>query len=349
MGNRRLAVMLAAAGLGLAALAPLAAQAAQPAAANRGASLVAVSCPAAKFCLAVGGHSARGGRRSLAEEWNGKAWRQLTSAPGRGLSGVSCTSTWFCMVTVGATAKTPESVEIFNGRTWRATTTPPPGSTGISCASRRLCMVLRYGTRETVEKWNGAKWSPFPPLCGPDPPSGCELMALSCANALNCMVTGEGTTDDNGDLAGFSFVWDGTGWSSVQTPYTFGSWTVSCAGTGFCMILPWASYNGSWTIIPACARPHCGLGQVLSCASARFCMTVWAPGHVASIWDGTSLTVTNLAPVTGAGRPDLPGLSCATATSCMTVGSYTKNSQGFTLAELWNGTRWQITKTLSPR
>ena len=33
----------------------------------------------------------------------------------------------------------------------------------------------------------------------------------------------------------------------------------------------------------------------------------------------------------------------------MTVGSYAKNSQGFTLAELWNGTRWQITKTLSPR
>src|SRR5258708_28935034 len=115
--------MLAATGLGLAALAPLAAQAAQPAGpatAHRGASLVAVSCPTAKFCLAVGGHSAPGGRRSLAEQWNGKAWRQLTSAPGHGLAGVSCTSTWFCMVTVGGTSKTPESVEKFYVRSWLA-------------------------------------------------------------------------------------------------------------------------------------------------------------------------------------------------------------------------------------
>ncbi len=96
------------------------------------------------------------------------------------------------------------------------------------------------------------------------------------------------------------------------------------------MILPWASYNarsGSWTAIPACARPHCGLGLLLNCASAQFCMTVYEPDHVASTWNGTSFTVTNLAPVSGA---------------------YTKNSEGFTLAERWNGTKWQITRTLSP-
>src|SRR5258708_28816299 len=119
--------MRAATGLGLGAVAPLAAQAAQPAGsatAHRGASLVAVSCPTAKFCLAVGGHSAPGGRRSLAEQWNWKAWRQLTSAPGHGLAGVSCTSTWFCMVTVGGTSKTPESAEIVNGRTSRGTNRP---------------------------------------------------------------------------------------------------------------------------------------------------------------------------------------------------------------------------------
>lgn len=165
MRNGRFAVMLAAAGLGLAALAPVAAQAAQPAGAaagHRGASLVAVSCPTATFCLAVGGHSAPGGRRSLAEEWNGKAWRQLASAPGRGLVGVSCTSTRFCMVTVGRTSKTPESVEIFNGRMWRAAARP--GGTGaISCASRRLCMVL---SGSGVESWNGATWSDGPDICG---------------------------------------------------------------------------------------------------------------------------------------------------------------------------------------
>lgn len=165
------------------------------------------------------------------------------------------------------------------------------------------------------------------------------------------MATGEATIDDNGDVAGFSFTWNGTRWGLTQTPYTFAAPAVSCAGSDFCMILPWASYNaqsGSWTTIPVCTQPHCGAGLLLTCASARFCMTVYEPFHVASIWNGTSFTVTNLARLTGAGEPYLPGLSCPTATNCMIVGGYSKNSRGFTLAELWNGTKWQITKTLSP-
>lgn len=90
------------------------------------------------------------------------------------------------------------------------------------------------------------------------------------------------------------------------------------------------------------ADPH-----AVSCVTAAYCVAVGASSNspettalpVAELWNGTSWKAISPALPTGAAESTLVGVSCASVSHCMAVGSYDRT---VAVAESWNGSRWTI-------
>ena len=102
--------------------------------------------------------------------------------------------------------------------------------------------------------------------------------------------------------------------------------------------------------------PREGILVADSCASPGACMAVGSYQNgggfyfpLAERWNGTTWSVQKPPLPSGASSTRLLGVSCASASACVAVGTY-DNSRGiyFTLAETWNGTSWTIQPTPSP-
>ena len=121
-------------------------------------TLDGVSCTSGSFCTAVGSYfSMRGGPLTLAETWNGTAWRfQPTPNPvaqGRNqLNSVSCTSPRSCAA-VGVDAASDFAppggfAESWDGTRWRLQATPVPAGTvltelfTVSCPAPAACTAV---------------------------------------------------------------------------------------------------------------------------------------------------------------------------------------------------------------
>ena len=137
--------------------------------------LTGVSCPAVRFCMAVGGYIGRD--RSLTEVWRGTKWRTPpSSTPAHKLSSslndVDCRSPQNCTA-VGYSATTPHLfktlIEKWNGTRWRIQASP--NSRGkvsdlfsVFCPAPRECIAVgnhsdRVGVRHAlIETWFGIKW-----------------------------------------------------------------------------------------------------------------------------------------------------------------------------------------------
>lgn len=201
--------------------------------------LLAVSCPTASDCIAVGQEVAS----ALAMGWNGHSWTiQLapaTSAAMSVLNGVSCTSVASCFA-VGYVAPNRFSpsralVERWNGIAWSRlpTPSPPPGESavlnGVSCTGGFCTAVGSVGQRQLVERWNGHKWAiQRPPK---DAPSA-ELNGVSCVSAADCVAVGGRRSDQS-----LAERWNGSRWSIERTPTPAARsllWGVSCASASYC-------------------------------------------------------------------------------------------------------------------
>src|SRR5215475_10888739 len=132
-----------------------------------------VSCPAANSCMAVGTYTkASGAGVTLAERWDGTAWRiqPVPSPPGAAWSnlfGVSCVSPSACEA-VGITASRSGAqtalAERWNGSSWQLQPTPNlsqgGGLNGVSCSSASACTAVgASGAGPLAERWDGARWS----------------------------------------------------------------------------------------------------------------------------------------------------------------------------------------------
>ena len=365
-----LAVGLAAA---LAAVTP-AASAAQPASQQSAsaASLTAVSCPAATWCMAVGSYTTRsGGQHALAQIWNGRTW-QVRKPPGPSLTSVSCTATWFCLAAGG-----PTGVEQWNGTSWREIPGPQGATTAPACGSRSWCVVvngsIKHPAESFAETWNGHRWRTWwedTNVCSQNGPGlygyPCALTAVACGGPANCVTVGyssayPGVEEPPTQVpAGYS--WNGQHWALAALPnLPFLITEVSCAGT-FCLGVDGASVNGTgaatwnaktrtWTVLNShfgCGPGpnNCGDVYALSCASATSCL-VFSRFSGNQFWNGSTWRP---APSIGAGKGSLLGaVSCHAAgpggTACLAVGHQTHNGVRRTLAELWNGTTWKILAT----
>jgi hypothetical protein len=134
-------------------------------------SLLTVSCTSPTVCTAVGGYnglpetpgSFNGpGEWTLAESWNGVAWRiQDTPNPAESLfKGVSCPWRTACTAvgTSFASAGNTTLGEGWNGATWTIQHTPNPSGAayseldGVSCVSPMACTAVGY--------WNASDSDP---------------------------------------------------------------------------------------------------------------------------------------------------------------------------------------------
>lgn len=182
-------------------------------------TVAGVSCPAADDCVAVGDYSygvgaqpgPAGRDKSLAEEWNGRSWRQLPTVDvshWNSLSAVSCFSAANCTA-VGWNQNQFPLAEHWNGTTWQVEPVPALSSPatlgyaqldGVSCPAARLCVASGTfeGVSPFVATWNGARWR----LTRLTLPAGSQAVAgglagVSCASTVACVAVGNGSAADS--------------------------------------------------------------------------------------------------------------------------------------------------------
>jgi hypothetical protein len=347
--------------------------------------LFGVSCTKATFCMATGVFVAAAVGHTLAEKWNGTAWKLVTSpdpsAQTNVLSGVRCVSSAFCMAVgyqAGASG-TGTLAEKWNGKSWALVTSADPSTsqasqlTAVSCSSSSFCTAVGYYFNGNVdqtlaEKWNGTNWS-----LTKSPNSSLTqsnwLYGVSCTSSSRCVNVGyySGSTGNNQTLAER---WNGKSWAKLSAQNVGGPSDnnlsgVSCAGTAFCMAVGDVAataadqtliekWNGTrWATVksPSSSSTHGTDLSDVSCVSAKFCMAVgsFGNGTVAQNWtekwNGSKWAKVS-APDTSATQTNfLSWVSCVSATFCMAVGTASNGTTGQTLAEKWNGKRWTLLST----
>jgi hypothetical protein len=224
--------------------------------------LVSVSCPTSTSCAAVGSFvNSSGATRTLAEQWNGSAWRLVPSpnrsgTTGSELEGVSCPSASSCVSVGDSFNKVGNSqtlAESWNGATWSLVPSPNPAKgqentlSSASCISTTNCTAagdywaLPGETVVLIEAWNGTKWS----LVAGAGASG-FLNGVSCSAFSECMAVGDSVP---GTLAEQQ---NGPGWSVLPSPNPRGMSAsslsgVSCASPSSCNAVGYSIGSGSDT------------------------------------------------------------------------------------------------------
>jgi hypothetical protein len=208
-----------------------------PVAGTGSASLAAVSCPAARACVAVGDYQNRlGAYLPLAETRNGRSWSiSPVPVPGRAvdsyLTGISCPSAASCMA-VGyydtALGTVFPLTERWDGTSWAIVRAPAaPGAVitvlnGVACPSATTCVAVgAYEKTEShpltfAELWNGTSWTrqeiPVPPHS-----TASALYQVACASATECTAVGPFSRGARLTLT-LAEAWNGTTWTVQQTP-----------------------------------------------------------------------------------------------------------------------------------
>ncbi len=181
-------------------------------------------------------------------------------------------------------------------------------------------------------------------------PASDGLSGVSCVTASFCVAVGN-YTDPLGDSHSLAEKWNGASWRVLPGPSGNGLFDVSCTSKTFCMAIGNAAerWNGqSWTALPLPA--HISLFAV-SCAGTAFCMAVGSSSQceAGAVWQGTTWRALPMPSPCGPPSGGLFSVSCASASRCLAVGDYMPdNEDQLTLAESWNGTRWQLANAPSP-
>jgi hypothetical protein len=292
--------------------------------------LNSVTCPTAKWCMAVGGYD---NHKDLAEVWNGTAWSIVSSSNPpfqefSTLDGVACTSTKEC-IAVGTSSKaliTPwvPVAEIWNGKRWSIQSTPNIAGAsqsqfmGVSCPSAKWCLAVGYtmpasggSSTNLVEVWDGTAWS-IQPTANVTKELYNSLSGVSCVSDSSCAAVGYYSTGSR--YFSLAEEWNGTAWS-IQATHD-------------------AGINNR-------------LADV-ACSAASTCIAVGSSANYAKatsyLWNGIAWTAQSvITPVKTTGD-QLEGVTCVSTTWCTVVGaSHTTTDRN--MAALWNGTGWKLEKT----
>lgn len=251
------------------------------------------------------------------------------------LSGVSCVSSAKCMA-VGSIDNGKAGngasplAETWQGTSWKTVTVKlPPGAfdtglTSVSCTPPARCVAV--GTYVTltaagalVGTWNGKAWTPSTPPA----PAGAlmsGLEAVSCVSAVRCVAVGEYLP-----MTGFALLaesWNGVKWVPSTPPGVKGSvaprlTSVSCVSAARCVAAGY--YDIGSTMFP-----------------------------LIESWNGKSWTRMNAPAPAGSGEAFLTGVSCASAKSCVAVGTVAASSLT-AFSEVWNGKTWRVARIGWPR
>lgn len=281
------------------------------------------------------------------------------------LSGISCTSTHYCIAVGtahmnGVGVGTPQALA-WNGRGWQVL--PTPGRTGsslsgIDCLSARRCVAvgsLGSGQETLAVRWNGRHWRRLAM-----PSHDGALRAVSCTSRTRCMAVGSDHTCELAEQ------WNGSTWQVLSTPSPCGPpqagglTGVACQSAGSCQAVGnympdngseltlAESWNGrKWTQQDTSSPGDLASLNALSCLTASSCMAVGSglpvevkgQTAIAESWNGHAWQL--LSPVRMGAPASLGGVACLRAGWCMTVGSFTRGGTLFPQAQTWNGAIWQ--------
>ncbi len=300
------------------------------------------SCADSSVCTAVGSHqNSSGVTVTLAEAWNGSAWKiQTTPNPGGATSsyllGVSCSAAGSC-IAVGYSDSSSAVVtlaELWNGTAWTIQTTPnPKGSDdsvfgAVSCTGASTCTAVGSyysspGNEVTLaEVWNGTAWT-IQTTPNPKGEAYMELHAVSCSGEDACTAVGSYYKSPS-VIVTIAEAWNGSAWKILKTLNPAGSDDsaldgVSCSGASACT----------------------AVGAYLNSTGGE--------NTLVETWNGSAWKIQS-SPNTAGGISVLGGVSCSSASACSAVGYYYEESGTpyVTLAEVWNGTAWTIQSTPNP-
>jgi hypothetical protein len=303
-------------------------------------TLEGVSCPSPLSCVAVGTQQLSTGKytyQALVESWDGNNWEH-DAAPGlttttSSLDAVSCTSPTSC-VAVGVTGNLPVPTsslhpfaEVLTGRKWEIVGTAklPAGTfaalSSVSCSGAGSCVAVGnylaapQGVPATqpplVEAYDGSTWDLEKTPVVPGRLS--FLTSVSCApRAVPTSCTAVGSESVDNKLAGpFAYRSEGSHWQVLNTP----------------------------GIAPSGA----GLGSV-SCPKPTSCVAISSEPSAFSEIDHAGKWSTVRTAKLPTPYAALSGISCAgTVDLCEAVGYfYGGPTPGATLAEGWDGHRWDV-------
>jgi hypothetical protein len=281
-------------------------------------------------------------------------------------------------------------VEVLANGSWTIVPSPNAESgsdsvlAAVDCRSVTSCVAVGHadladGTRQPlIESWDGAAWTRVP---APGP-SGAELRGVSCASASLCVAVGDVIRASDGEPRGALVdAWDGVMWtrSSVSASTHPQSWLngVDCPTTTSCHAVGTQgdeqfnerhfvqldeSWDGTiWTLddaIQASGVDDTEMGGV-SCLGPNNCFAagialdqIGVGGAEIDRWQGSVWR-----PMKIADRPTdyytvglLDGISCASPTSCIAVGTDTRrelHSPNGLLPDVqaWDGTQWTNSRT----
>lgn len=307
------------------------------AAGSAGGKFTAVSCGSAKRCAAVGYDANLVGMDvTMAQEWNGVAWRARTTPNPSGavptsLSAVSCVSSRECTAVgfyaPGFVRHVLALAERWNGTRWSIQQTAKlPGALesefdGVSCASARACTAVGSYLSAAgkplalVETWNGLRWSvqktPVPAGAG-----ATQFAAVSCTSASACTAVGS-FFPSGGTSQALAQRWDGSRWRIQAAPKPAG-------------------------------RPGAGLTGV-SCTSASACTSVGysitTTGYLFSLaerWAGAGWTIQATPGPAGANASAFFGVSCTSSTACTAAGAFDRRGPDQAFADVLKGGTWSV-------
>jgi hypothetical protein len=187
---------------------------------------------------------------------------------------------------------------------------------GVACASAKSCVAvgMRSSGASLAEKWNGTKWSV---VSSPDPSgsSGSTLWGVACTSAKSCLAVGSYNNSSHTTTLPAAESWNGTKWSVVSVPAPSGATSATL--------------------------------ESISCASATNCQAVGTSGDntLAESWNGSKWKIV-ASPSPVPGKPNvLSGVACPATSECWAVGLDFSVSEGGTLTEKWNGSKWSVVST----
>lgn len=310
----------------------------------------------------VDGHTTTSGPTSTsgpASDPNHRApvsWRVVNSPqssghPGNELSGVSCVGSKFC-VAVGTNGTGPGNagntsgpqipyfgksetlVQMWTGSEWSTTRSPTPGAKktveldDVSCTSPVFCVAVgRYtpssgsGADTLVESWEGRSWSQTDSPNAANNVDANFLSGVSCVSTSFCVAVGRSELAGSGE-GPYTLIesWDGSAWNQVDSPN------------------PGGSYGGSQLSDVSCLSPT-------SCTAVGYinAVTNGRPHAMTLVesWDGSTWSQVASPSLVDASGATLSGVSCVSATFCVTVGESIDNKQStYPLIEGWDGKQW---------
>ena len=164
-----------------------------------------VSCTSTSACTTTGlSMNSSGLATTLAERWNGTAWRiQPTPNPpgaqGAALPGIACTGPSACLAVGASNPFTPNAktlAEQWDGTRWRIVPSPNPAAGGggfsaVSCASPSACTGVGASNSGTLaERWNGTRWTIQPT---PNPVVAFQIFldSVACPARRFCTAVGD--------------------------------------------------------------------------------------------------------------------------------------------------------------